>query len=1168
MNGQSLAAIVIFSCAVLGITSAETGIFEGPQCTICEEGMPCFVNETAPCPPFSENLRQSDNTSECVCHPGFFMADQTCMLCPSGFYCPGLHADAQNSYTDDSTTRRRLLQSGSDILPCPANSSSVTGADSVTMCLCNIGYAAVNCSITESPVVMNNPPENMRLYSSTCGNHEAGNPGSQSMIDSATYWTGDYRCGGAAVGTFMAIDLGKIYQIHGVVTQNAQYELHRVTSIKVSYSDNKFSGFVSIDANTIFQLPTTWDPMRKTYTYFSQTVTARHIRIYPQTWITLMTMRAAVLTSEGKQGPPPSLNSSTCQPVCVACEPGKFKAVAANVVACQDCPDNTYSSSTSACAACPESTESPPGSTDVSSCLPSCEPGYTGPAGSCTACDVGKYKNSSGSSLCTTCPAGHVSYEGETICSACVPGKYAVEDDYNCVYCPVAKYSEAYAASSEEACQYCAPGQYSDLSNTAHGWDSCMQCPPNSFSNPGTELGHGNRVQAQCSCNTGYAVYPGYPWHPVEDIRLSPEQLCQPCAAGTYQPEAVQWGEIRYLVDTSNPTCLPCPTHMTSAPGSAVCVCAAGSYGAPNGPLCEPCGPNEFTTLGALTAADCRCTAGYFREQEGSECVACPVNSFRVFGEQELACVPCESGSTTQHNASNSSAMCVVCPAGFFVAEAGDCRSCPQHATSLSGTVGSCTCVAGYAPDGDSCAPCADGYYKGLPGNEACAACSTGKVGAAVQTRTYENVSCVVCAANTYWTLVSVNPRPNPYISYDMNFYPPDFSTNWATFAKGGLKFFMFPARTYPAQLRLFLAEDTFMADSSIALQVTDFLQANYGIERPCVRRPTGWGPTYPDCKDKALPAVFAQHLPICNEQMTVVPCQVIQTTRPVSGASPERVDLLNPSTGTNAKYHVFVFRWFLEIDAVCSVQTQQCTPQPVTRQWKWFSCHPYLGGGQLSFYLPTFMDCGVFDGTYANIALQDLGVDDILGVKKIYARDASLDPVAVTMACVNCTTHSQSAAGSSNATSCQCSAGYYAAGGSCQACAPGTFKDTVSNDVACSPCGGSTYTPYSAATECLSCPGNSTGHALSNDAELDCRCDPGFTSSDGGPCVTCEPGKFKTEPGDHGCVDCGPMRSGRFTLFLQQIVSVMSRALGARSGRSRAQHPRLPLRGGVLEGE
>jgi hypothetical protein len=50
----------------------------------------------------------------------------------------------------------------------------------------------------------------------------------------------------------------------------------------------------------------------------------------------------------------------------------------------------------------------------------------------------------------------------------------------------------------------------------------------------------------------------------------------------------VQWREISYFVnDWTVPSCLPCPAHMTSAPGSAVCVCSAGSYGVTGGPLCE-----------------------------------------------------------------------------------------------------------------------------------------------------------------------------------------------------------------------------------------------------------------------------------------------------------------------------------------------------------------------------------------------------------------------------------------------------------------------------------------------------------------------------------------------------------------------------------------------------
>ena len=105
--------------------------------------MPCFaslVNRTEEaCPPFSSLLAQSDNSSECVCNPGFFMGDGSCVPCVAGYYCPGFYADA-------NTPQRRMLSEGNDIVPCPDNSSSIMGADEINMCLCNSGFTALTCS--------------------------------------------------------------------------------------------------------------------------------------------------------------------------------------------------------------------------------------------------------------------------------------------------------------------------------------------------------------------------------------------------------------------------------------------------------------------------------------------------------------------------------------------------------------------------------------------------------------------------------------------------------------------------------------------------------------------------------------------------------------------------------------------------------------------------------------------------------------------------------------------------------------------------------------------------------------------------------------------------------------------------------------------------------------
>jgi hypothetical protein len=60
---------------------------------------------------------------------------------------------------------------------------------------------------------------------------------------------------------------------------------------------------------------------------------------------------------------------------------------------------------------------SPLSSTDLTNCTFAFATGKTGPDGSCTECDAGKYKTSSGSAACTDCSAG--TYSGTTVASAC-----------------------------------------------------------------------------------------------------------------------------------------------------------------------------------------------------------------------------------------------------------------------------------------------------------------------------------------------------------------------------------------------------------------------------------------------------------------------------------------------------------------------------------------------------------------------------------------------------------------------------------------------------------------------------------------------------------------------------------------------------------------------------
>lgn len=96
MLGQQL--VIILCCFLLPVACDRT---QEHTCLPCEEGMPWFaslVNRTEEtCPPFSRLLTQRDNSSECVCDPGFFMADGSCVPCVAGYYCPGFYADARRA---------------------------------------------------------------------------------------------------------------------------------------------------------------------------------------------------------------------------------------------------------------------------------------------------------------------------------------------------------------------------------------------------------------------------------------------------------------------------------------------------------------------------------------------------------------------------------------------------------------------------------------------------------------------------------------------------------------------------------------------------------------------------------------------------------------------------------------------------------------------------------------------------------------------------------------------------------------------------------------------------------------------------------------------------------------------------------------------------------------
>jgi len=150
--------------------------------------------------------------------------------------------------------------------------------------------------------------------------------------------------------------------------------------------------------------------------------------------------------------------------LCVSCVAGKFQNSNGDVK-CTDCIAGKYSSVVGAtsdvCTLCLENSVSAIASDDITDCK--CKVGWTGSGGSvsCSACNLGTYKNSIGSDACQNCMAGTYSdtpsASTSDVCIACPVNSDAVEASDSpthcicnagfsgvrgqvCIQCPISKY--------------------------------------------------------------------------------------------------------------------------------------------------------------------------------------------------------------------------------------------------------------------------------------------------------------------------------------------------------------------------------------------------------------------------------------------------------------------------------------------------------------------------------------------------------------------------------------------------------------------------------------------------------------------------------------------------------------------------------------------------------
>lgn len=94
------------------------------ECATCPADSWCFRGVEYKCPPYSSThgLNGSISVSNCSCDAGYVRDSDACLRCTADHWCPGDAVSGGGSHA------------------CPGNTSSLPGSDSVSDCVCSVGY--------------------------------------------------------------------------------------------------------------------------------------------------------------------------------------------------------------------------------------------------------------------------------------------------------------------------------------------------------------------------------------------------------------------------------------------------------------------------------------------------------------------------------------------------------------------------------------------------------------------------------------------------------------------------------------------------------------------------------------------------------------------------------------------------------------------------------------------------------------------------------------------------------------------------------------------------------------------------------------------------------------------------------------------------------------------
>ena len=741
---------------------------------------------------------------------------------------------------------------------------------------------------------------------------------------------------------------------------------------------------------------------------------------------------------------------------CEACERGEYKASVGNA-SCTICSENSYSA---------RGTDLYSELTDRGGTRCMCLFGYTGPdSGNCTACEEGKYKNVSGSTLCYNCARNSTSPAGSSQKSACVCN---------------AGYEETISGSEENElnCTACARGKYKATISFKYLQillNPCSSCPANFTTISGS-------AASGCECDVGYSN---------SSTNTTSQNWCGSCKIGTYKNSTgnISWAYGRSASDgcVVDDGCCQCPQNRTTLSvatvesveclcmrgfgGSGCKVCSAGKYkenismgecvSCPFGSTTVDMGSSAASHCvaarghyGNLTVGFTACANGSYAPRTGmQQCIPCPPGATSPLGAvSDVLCV-CELTGWTRSLANTSdlcscregfarnpvTRQCELCKANYSCA-GGDlpAQPCPNASVSPSGSANTtdCVCMAGYSGvDGGPCVGCGKGEWKAVNGSSQCIKCVNNTMSVERST------SVKSCLCKPGYTGEDGGPctacELGSYKEEEGAFVCRNCTANTTTLERGSSKYLNCLCNS---GFELSSSSDNQNTTICAACAVGKYKQTP-GLPQVCL--------SCPDYKTTLRVGSMVQSECVC-----------------VPG-------------------------WF---SAFNSSSCQMCAEN---------SFKASTGNEPCTLCFPHAISPAGSNTSSACQCVQ--GFTGPNGGACAQCMPGQYKTVIGSSQCLQCVANSISPAGSTNATECVCNAGFVGQlGGPCSACPRDTYalKNTVS-----------------ATGVCMPCPAYSESEPQSSSL-TSCKCLPGYEGTAGGPCTPCGLGYYRGS-NDATCRQC-----------------------------------------------